>query len=499
MRTRLAWAAVLFTACSSSSRRSGSTEYDGGVPAATCDAPAALQDVSHPTSVVGDGTAASCTRDALQKAADQGGVIVFDCGASAVTVPIPSAVVFQKETVLDGGGLVTLSGQGTSRILYLDSAYDLTTPRLTVQRLTLRDGNSPRTSGDDTAVGGGAIYRDGGSLTVVDCVFLDNRAPSPGQDVAGGAIYGFGGGETVIVGSTFAGNEASNGGAVGSLNGDLTIVNSTLTQNAASGSGGNPGSGGCGGAVYMDGADEKTVLCGVTLSNNSAGAIGGGFFRVSNDGTGTFTMDRTSVDSNQVTPEDGGNAGGLYLEGLDLTVASSTVSRNQAYNNGGIWISKGRIQMTNTTIAENTALGTNGGGLWVSYDPPGTLLNCTIANNHLATDWTVGAAVFDAGTGGNLTLRNTVVSGNTANVPRGCNVTYAGSADLQWPAGALCTASPLVADPLLGGLADNGGPTATLLPGVTSPARGLGTGCPPTDQRGEPRREPCTLGAVEVP
>jgi hypothetical protein len=49
----------------------------------------------------------------------------------------------------------------------------------------------------------------------------------------------------------------------------------------------------------------------------------------------------------------------------------------------------------------------------------------------------------------------------------------------------------------MGPLTDNGGPTLTLLPG----AAGLptGTGCPPIDQRGEPRTDPCTLGAVELP
>ena len=499
MRLRAALAVALLTSCSPSTKHSTSHDPPAGAPPASCDAPALLQDVSSPTAVVGDGTAASCTREALQRAADKGGVIVFSCGSPVATISISSTVVFKKETILDGGGLITLSGESSARILYFDSAYDVTTPRLTVQRLTFRNGNSPRSSSDDTAVGGGAIYRDGGSLTVTDCTFIDNAAPSSGQDVAGGAIYGFGGGETVIVGSTFAYNQASNGGAVGSLNGDLTIVNSSFTENAATGSGGNPGDGGCGGAVYMDGGHERTILCGATLSKNRAGAIGGGFFRVSNDHSGAFTMNRSTVDSNQVTASNEGNAGGLYLEGLDLTMANSTISRNQAYHNGGIWISAGQVQMTNVTIAENTALGTNGGGIWVSYDPPGTLLNCTIANNHLATDWTVGAGIFDTGTGKNLVLQNTVVANNTANVPRGCNLPYAGSGDLQFPAGALCTASPLVADPLIGLLADNGGPTETMLPGAASPARGLGTGCPPTDQRGEARHEPCTAGAVEVP
>jgi hypothetical protein len=54
-----------------------------------------------------------------------------------------------------------------------------------------------------------------------------------------------------------------------------------------------------------------------------------------------------------------------------------------------------------------------------------------------------------------------------------------------------------VADPELGALKDNGGVTETMLPAAGSPAIGQGTGCPPTDQRGLPRKTPCTLGAVE--
>jgi len=52
---------------------------------------------------------------------------------------------------------------------------------------------------------------------------------------------------------------------------------------------------------------------------------------------------------------------------------------------------------------------------------------------------------------------------------------------------------------MLGALADNGGDTETLAPAAGSPARGLGRGCPPTDQRGSPRADPCTAGAVELP
>ena len=500
---RIAAAAILAIVAASgcgddSSNNDGGADADADVvpPPPVCDAPP-LVDVSTPTTVVGDGTPASCTAAELQAAADTGGVITFDCGAAPTTITVSSTIVFTEETVLDGGDLVTLSGGGSARILYLDSAYNVTTPRLTVQRLTFRDGNSPR-GGDDTASGGGAIYRDGGSLTVIDCTFIDNHAPATGQDLAGGAIYGFGGGDIIISGSTFTGNQASDGGAVGSLNGDLTLINSSFVGNAATGTGGNPGNGGCGGAIYMDGADERTSVCGVTIADNTAGAIAAGFFRVSNDDSGTFTMDRTTIDNNRVTPTDDGNAGGLYLQGLELTVTNSTISRNQAFYNGGIWIHTSHVQMTNVTIAENIAIGSNGGGMWVSDPVTGTMLNCTIANNHADADGQGAGAVFGGDTG--LVLKNTVVSNNTGWWGSGCdNLLGDGGGNVQWTDEAPCTAGITIADPLLGALGANGGETETMVPGPTSPARGLGSGCPDTDQRGEPRGEPCMAGAVEVP
>ena len=450
--------------------------------------------IGTPDHVVGDGTPASCDEEALRAAATAGGSIAFACGADPVTISVTRTIIFTEESVLDGGGLVTLSGGGSARILYLDSGYDQTTPRLTVQRLSFRDGNSPD-DGDDTAVGGGAIYRDGGSLTVIDCDFRDNHAPATGQDVAGGAIYGFGGGETVISGSTFVGNSASDGGAVGSLNGDLTIVNSVFEDNAATGTDGNPGNGGCGGALYMDGGDEATLLCGVVIDGNTAGAIGGGVFRVSNSDDGTFTMAESVVNDNRVTPSDDGNAGGLYLQGLALTISASTISRNQAFYGGGIWISEREASLTNVTIAENVAFGSNGGGMWLSNEPTGTLWNCTIANNHSTADSMIAGAIFGAG----LALKNTIVSGNTAMYTPGCDETHESQGgNVQWPNGALCSESPAIADPLLGDLGENGGATETLLPGAASPAVGLGADCPDTDQRGVPRGDPCTSGAVEV-
>ncbi|MCE9572429.1 MAG: hypothetical protein K8W52_04670 [Deltaproteobacteria bacterium] len=467
---------------------------DAGPPSVVCDAPA-LADISAPTATVGDGSAASCTAAALQAAASGGGTIVFACGAAPVTITVASTIVVTKATVIDGGGLVTLSGGGSARILYLDSDYNTATPRLTVQRIAFRDGRAPA-GGDDTAQGGGAIYRDGGSLTVIDAQFEGNHAPSPGQDIAGGAIYAFGGGDTIVVGSTFTNNAASDGGAIGSLNGDLTIINSRFDGNAATGTGGNPGNGGAGGAIYMDGADEATRLCGVTIAHSTAGAIGGGFFRVSNTHTGTFAMDRTTVDDNRVTATTEGNAGGLYLEGLPtLDITNSTISRNQAFYNGGLWINASHAQLVNSTIAENVATGSNGGGVWLGNEVTGSMLNCTIANNHATADGQVAGAIFGQG----LTLTNTLIAANTAMYNPTCdNSAHTdGGGNLQWPAGSPCTAAPLVADPGLGALADAGGDTETMVPAAGGPATGIGHGCPALDQRGHARPDPCTAGAVE--
>src|SRR4051812_10539440 len=140
MRIALVLATALLLACSSTPRATDGGARDAGgpradagtdadapprhddaaAPATLCSAPP-LADVSSPTATVGDGTPGSCTAAALQTAATAGGVIVFDCGPAAITITVTKTITFTHDTVLDGGGLVTLSGGGRSRILYLDS------------------------------------------------------------------------------------------------------------------------------------------------------------------------------------------------------------------------------------------------------------------------------------------------------------------------------------------------------------------------------------------
>src|SRR5262249_42975199 len=155
------------------------------------------------------------------------------------TITVTSEKAIKQDTVIDGGGSVTLSGGGKTRILHLASAWDQKGPHLTVQHLSFTGGfTTDVMNTKDTTQGGAAIFREGGSLDVIDCQFANNQCASTGQDVSGGAITSQGVGDTVIVGSTFKNNSGSNGGAVGNLGNGLTLVNDTFDGNSATGTDG---------------------------------------------------------------------------------------------------------------------------------------------------------------------------------------------------------------------------------------------------------------------
>jgi hypothetical protein len=185
-----------------------------------------------------------------------------------------------------------------------------------------------------------------------------------------------------------------------------------------------------------------------------------------------------------------------------------TISNNTSPGAGGIQADGTTLTLTNDTFAQNVA--TKGlGGAIALFGNGGAMTNCTFAGNQSSG----GAGYFDAAIAGSdtFTIQNTLFANNTttdANNPMQCQDTATGSGDLQWPkdrvsGGAVddaCVTGITFADPQLGALANNGGPTMTMLPASTSPAAGIGTSCPATDQRGQTRKSTgCTAGAVEIP
>jgi hypothetical protein len=272
--------------------------------------------------VIGTGTPASCTSAAVVAAVAAGGVITFNCGSAPVTIQMTAtAQMFNNAaptTIIDGGGLVTLSGMGQRRILYMntcDQSLVWTTahcdnqeyPQLTVQNLTFLDGNAS----NETIPEGGAIYASGGRFKVVNSRFFSNVCASTGPDTAGGAIYAFEEYQSLpvyVVHSTFGGqstlsNVCSNGGALGSIGVSWTVVNSLLTYNQAVGNGGNPAvagtpGGGSGGAIYNDGDTMILTIDGSQLSFNQVNSFGSAIFFVSDDLTGSIAITDSTITGN---------------------------------------------------------------------------------------------------------------------------------------------------------------------------------------------------------
>jgi hypothetical protein len=473
------------------------------VPApAVCTPPVSAADISGPDSVVGDGTPQSCTEAALDEALARGGTIVFRCGGPH-TLVVTSEKTLTKPVVLDGGGLIKLSGGGTTRILNIPGIFSASDISVTLQNLRF---TRTRAAGSGAAV----LKRGLGKLKIIGCQFDEGTGPASGQDLAGGAIYAQGG-DTIITGSIFTANSSSNGGAIGILRSNLTLYNSLFERNTATGSGGNPGNGGNGGAVYIDGMNASTGkrldICGSVFVANQAGSFGGALFRYGYAGEST-AIDRSTFDGNAIATQGMGLGGGIYFQNGGFKLTASTISNNAAHGAGGLFVhgdpSPGTsIEFTNITVTGNRAVGTLGGGITFSGSVGGTVLNATIAGNR---------AWFGGGiSGSGPVLKNSIVANNLADEPlNALNCTAPlgdGGGNVQWPIkrtnGSLdfpdraCASGATTASPLLWPLADNGGPTRTMAPQPQSAAIARGSGCPSTDQRGITRGTTCDSGSVK--
>ena len=466
---------------------------DGGIvtaPPTTCSVPAGgmLVDTSASTNVV-----TNCSTAGLQAAVNAGGMVRFDCGSGTTTITLDAPITIDNmagDIVIDGGSNVILDGGGSNRIIVLDACTNPISPHcdsnphpaVTLERLELQH------AADSSVDGGGAVYRKGGALTVIDCNFHDNKCATTGQDTAGGALRLIYPTPTLVVGSTFHNNTCSDGGAIGTLNASpVQVINSVVDGNSATGTGGNPGNGGNGGGFYHDGAMIDVELCGVTITNNHANAFGGGIFYVDDAGKGTVNMTNVELDGNQIPVVSGmpSHGGGGYVQGANTTLANMTIAANAAGFAAGLYVNTmnnlGSLNATNLTVT-----GMTGDGLTLAGGIAGTLLDATIANN--TSNGISGA--------GPMTLVNSILAGNG----KQCDAKPASAMGSIENGAGTCGATA-AGDPLLGPVQDNGGTTGihTMAPGAGSPALTAATaGCPATDARGMPRpMTGCTAGAHE--
>ncbi len=258
-----------------------------------------------------------------------------------------------------------------------------------------------------------------------------------------------------IADSEFTNNRTQGGGGAISAQGPLTIIRSTFSLNAATNTAG---------AVDADGV---TSIEDSTFILNTSGNVGGA---ISGDGT--------------------------------INISGSTFFRNTASNVGGAVGSDGTLNVVNSTFADNRASNT---GSTFHVDAEATLNNVTIfsvSGTAIKIDGsvTLSNTILEAGVavcGGTLeSAGNNIFFGDMTN----CTVTGDTASD------------QVGADPLLGGLLDNGGPTTTQAIPAGSPAIDAGgDDCESHDQRGIPRplgggcdvgayeRIPCDLDSVVEP
>jgi hypothetical protein len=275
-----------------------------------------------------------------------GGIIRFSCGPKPVIITMSSTakvVNTSPRVILDGGGLVTLSGEGRRRILYMDTCdpaqvwttshcQDQASPKLIVQNLSFTDGNSTGQRFDGG--GGGAIFARGGQLRIVNSVFAGNRCERYGPDIGGAAVRALSQYHSLpvyVVNSRFSANACSNGGALSSIGVSWTVLNSSFLANRAIGIGANPAQpgspgGGSGAAIYNDGDRMALSIGGSSFIDNRANEGGGAIFFVSNDRTGMMAISHSTLERNR---NDGFHTAGLpgifFLGARSPTITESVV------------------------------------------------------------------------------------------------------------------------------------------------------------------------------
>lgn len=425
---------------------------------------------------VGDGVCATaggvCTlRAAVQEANWHGGTEVITLPAGTYTFAIPG----RGETDASAGDLdiwanITINGAGAATTVIDAAGLDRVfrtplanpgTVSLTLNDLTVQNGDAGPAG---FAPGGGFYIATGTRLSLTRVVVRANRASSGGGILISGASS------------------------------ILTVTDTTITGNAAT----SPTGGGAGGGgIYALANATATVSRSVVVQNQAtfgAGILSDGVLNLSDS---TVTGNGTSLSG----------GGGVYIIG---TTAVATINRSTiSGNNSGASLGAGLAAGGTTTVVNSTLSGNVGGSGAGIYQTGGTmtLINVTIASNSSAT---FGSLVVL----GMAQVRNSIIANTAGAAANNCTVIGAAvlanlGNNLEFP-GAGCAfnlPSDRRADPLLGPLADNGGPTQTHALLANSPAADAGDdaacAAPPVsgvDQRSiaRPIGSHCDIGAYET-
>jgi hypothetical protein len=361
-------------------------------------------------------------------------------GPAAIQLSLGELAI-ESRLVIDGPGadLLTIDAQGNSRVFNVDDFDGGSQQLVTISGLTLTGGYDSN--------GGGAIFSQE-RLTVSDCVVSGNTAQW------GGGLYNAEYGTLTVLRSQISGNHAiepvpgalGSGGGLYNWGGDVSVLDSTIT--------GNDSVTDAGGVRNANGGSLSILRS--TISDNTASDSGGG---LRND-DGNVEISSSTISGNHAD-----RGGGLFIATPNFqqtTISNSTISGNVApTGGGGLYNESGHVFVEFSTITQNVSLDLVGSGVAAAPSPVDspTTFYCSLI-----------VANFDPNDGTQSDPYDVAVAGESNSLfSLGYNIVGIGGFvnDTFNQIGDQIIGTD---DPLLGPLADNGGPTFThaLLPG--SPA-----------------------------
>jgi hypothetical protein len=434
-----------------------------------------------------------------------GGTIIDGEGLARTVGVAPGATVILRNLTVRGGWALDGGGIYNEGTLTLD--HVLVTGNVTegeVGEVGLGRGGGIFNSGTlyltDSTVSGNSTGAGGVTepAAIGDCVLLGSLGLQGGD---GGGLYNQDG--TVnVTDSVFTGNTTGPGG-------DGTAGSDASGTCSGGGEGGDGAAGGAGGAIYNNGGFLH--VNGSAIYANTTGDGGTG----ANGGYSPIEGGRGGGGGQ------GGSGAGLFINGGMVTVLNTTIAGNST-GQGGLG-APGGMSSTPARHGEDGQGGPGGdGGAILQANGQANVQETTIALNTggaggygPGTQDGTGGAHGAAGTsgiyvwGGELTEVNTIDSQNNCAVRAvygqindGFSRTD-GHQNLSWYSGG-CPGTN--ANPVLGPLQGNGGPTPTMA--IAPPSAAIGriaptmtAGCTATDQRGVARPQPrigkCDIGAFE--
>ncbi len=353
-----------------------------------------------------------------------------------------------------GSNGITLNNVGSQRLFTVSASGSLTLGSLTLSGGMAQGGNGggPSEGGGGGGAGlGGAIFNQG-TLTLLNSTLSGNMAI--GGNGGTGYRYGIGGGGGGLSGNGSAGGAGgANGGGNGSKYG---------------GGNGGFGGGGAGGGFPGTSGDGPGGMGGF----GGGGGGGGGYSFTSGSGSafGGGTSGASGLGAGGAGGGGGAGLGGAVFNNAgSVTVTNSTFTSDTAQGGtGGSALGSGN----------SGAAGTGIGGAIFSLNGSLTLFDSTISGNTAASG---GRGVYVLGYSGataTAVIDNTIIGQSDTSVSDFVAATInGGSTNLSGGGNLIRTQSGLsgtiiasTADPLLGSLANNGGPTPTMALPAGSPA-----------------------------